>query len=285
MSTQNTSGIESNDRVCARDFVLSRLEDADESMSPAELAGEYGCSNGHVRNVLRDLLRENEVGRVDRGEYVAPPPEGTNSDVDLSPKETPGLRGSDPPDEDLEGEDLQADLDAPGEDPRPDDVSEASGSEGNGQPEDGRARPGDIDGTAGGQETTDDGGQEIGLREQFEELADHVDGHGDRVDDLDQRVTRLEESMPTDLEYSQFQEQHDQDDSNDDGLDHGDGGTDGYPGSGAGLPIGTVALIAGLLGVAYLSYQFVAVDASDGDSTDESTESESSVPTLIEGGV
>lgn len=56
---------------CARDFVVEKLREADTTMSPAELAEEYGCTNGHVRNLLSDLLEEGEVQRVAHGQYEA----------------------------------------------------------------------------------------------------------------------------------------------------------------------------------------------------------------------
>lgn len=40
-------------------------------MSPAELADEYGCTNGHVRNTLRELREDDLADRVGRGQYVA----------------------------------------------------------------------------------------------------------------------------------------------------------------------------------------------------------------------
>lgn len=56
---------------CARDFIEYRLQEADSPMSPAELADEYGCTNGHIRNMLTDMLDDGVVERVGRGQYVA----------------------------------------------------------------------------------------------------------------------------------------------------------------------------------------------------------------------
>ncbi|MBX0306064.1 hypothetical protein [Haloarcula salinisoli] len=56
---------------CARDFVEEKLQEADSPMAPAELAEEYGCTNGHVRNLLSDLRDEGEVERVAHGQYAA----------------------------------------------------------------------------------------------------------------------------------------------------------------------------------------------------------------------
>lgn len=71
------------DSVCARDFIVDRLRDADSPMSPAELADEYGCSNGHTQNELYDLLDEGEVERVGVGEYVVAGDDGAQSDADV----------------------------------------------------------------------------------------------------------------------------------------------------------------------------------------------------------
>lgn len=54
----------------ARDFVKERLREADSAMSPAELAGEYGCTNGHIRNLMMDLVDDGVAERVERGQYT-----------------------------------------------------------------------------------------------------------------------------------------------------------------------------------------------------------------------
>jgi hypothetical protein len=53
----------------ARDFIVTRLDDADSSLSPSELAEEYGCSNGHCRNVVAKLRKEGTIRRVGDGLY------------------------------------------------------------------------------------------------------------------------------------------------------------------------------------------------------------------------
>lgn len=57
--------------LCARDFVQERLREADSVMSPSDLAEEYGCTNGHIRNLMMDLVEDDEVERVAHGRYVA----------------------------------------------------------------------------------------------------------------------------------------------------------------------------------------------------------------------
>jgi hypothetical protein len=54
----------------ARECAVQAIEKADEPVQPAELADEYGCSAGHMRNTLRDLMDEGEIIRIDRGQYV-----------------------------------------------------------------------------------------------------------------------------------------------------------------------------------------------------------------------
>lgn len=69
---------------CARDFVEERLRNADSSMSPSELADEYGCTNGHIRNLLSDLRGEGVVQRIAHGQYEAAPDDGEGETADLS---------------------------------------------------------------------------------------------------------------------------------------------------------------------------------------------------------
>jgi len=54
----------------AREFAQDRLGDADSPLSPSEMAEEYGCSNPHMREVLRELIDEGVVERPEYGEYV-----------------------------------------------------------------------------------------------------------------------------------------------------------------------------------------------------------------------
>lgn len=66
----------------AQEFARERLRDAGKSMAPAELANEYGCSSGHMRNVLREMRKDGTVGRPEMGRYECPPGEDTEVDVD-----------------------------------------------------------------------------------------------------------------------------------------------------------------------------------------------------------
>lgn len=85
MATADTSGGDNGAEAsaCARDFVVDRLREADSPMAPAELANEYGCTNGHVRNLLADLMDEGEAERVGRGQYVAAESEPVEGETDL----------------------------------------------------------------------------------------------------------------------------------------------------------------------------------------------------------
>jgi hypothetical protein len=90
MSTADTSGgggVGGN-VVSARDFVAQRLRHADSPMRPKELADEYGCTNGHVRNVLTDLRDEGAVARVERGLYTDADsaPDDADADDDAEPE-------------------------------------------------------------------------------------------------------------------------------------------------------------------------------------------------------
>lgn len=88
--------------VCnnAREYVLDRLEGAEEPLSPSELADEYGCSKSHMHNVLSELNSEGEVERPADGHYILAgevamgPPPGSDVD-DVSLVETAGVSSSD----------------------------------------------------------------------------------------------------------------------------------------------------------------------------------------------
>lgn len=181
-TSQNGGGVGSSDSVCARDYVADRLKDADKPMSPAELADEYGCSNGHVRNVLSDLLDDDKVGRVDIGEYVAPPPEDADSE--------PPVPVQVPEDVREESESVEGPDDSEEEDHADDDA----GNEGNALREVGEALLPDTDTTAGNHEESED----VDLREEFDELTE-------RLSLAKEQIEYLEENMPTDEEYEQFQ--------------------------------------------------------------------------------
>ena len=59
------------------EYIMERLADAEESVSPADVTREYGCSAGHVQHAFSDLAAEGKVERVDVGEYTLPTPEDT----------------------------------------------------------------------------------------------------------------------------------------------------------------------------------------------------------------
>jgi len=135
-------------------------------MGPADLADEYGCSNGHARNVLSDLLSDGEVARVGRGEYVAPPPEDEDAETDVLAGVPADIRESGAAAEDSEDEQMQADSD----------------SEGNGHREDGPARSEDRAGTGGDQE-----GSEMPTGDELERQREQVvdeDDEGDESEEI-----------------------------------------------------------------------------------------------------
>lgn len=70
----------------ARECATRAIENSDEPVKPAELADEYGCSSGHMRNILRELMDEGEVVRVDRGEYA----DASAADVESAVEDTGG---------------------------------------------------------------------------------------------------------------------------------------------------------------------------------------------------
>jgi hypothetical protein len=105
----------------AREFAEERLRGAGEPMAPAELADEYGCSSGHMRNVLRRMREDGEVGRPETGQYEVPPGE----DVEVEPDGAAG---------DLPDPGAGADGDAGAEDPEGDADPSADG----GPPSEGR---------------------------------------------------------------------------------------------------------------------------------------------------
>jgi len=93
MATADTPAGDSGPK-CARDFVEEKLQEADSPMSPAELAEEYGCTNGHVRNLLSDLRDEEVVQRVGHGQYEAAPDDSDGETADLSADLQPESEGN-----------------------------------------------------------------------------------------------------------------------------------------------------------------------------------------------
>lgn len=80
---------------CARDFITERLSEADSPLSPSEMAEEYGCSNGHVRNILQDLLDEGVVKRPRRGKYVLADGGGAEMDSEAAADDLADSEGND----------------------------------------------------------------------------------------------------------------------------------------------------------------------------------------------
>jgi len=93
MATADTSAGDGGPQ-CARDFVQERLREADSAMSPADLAEEYDCTNGHIRNLLADLRSEGAVQRVGHGEYVAAVDDGDGEPADLQADLQPESEGN-----------------------------------------------------------------------------------------------------------------------------------------------------------------------------------------------
>jgi len=54
----------------AQEFVKDRLKQGDGPFSPSDLADEYGCSNGHMRHVLKELVDQGDALRVSHGQYM-----------------------------------------------------------------------------------------------------------------------------------------------------------------------------------------------------------------------
>ncbi len=57
----------------AYEYAIDELGAADEPLSPAKLADGYGCSGGHMRSVLCDLVRDGEAERIAHGRYIEGP--------------------------------------------------------------------------------------------------------------------------------------------------------------------------------------------------------------------
>lgn len=99
----------------AEEYVQKRLREADSPLSPCEIADEWGCSNGHIRNVLGEMRKEGEVERVSHGKYVAGE-DGAEADAAA---DTDGETAEDGGEEDGE-EDATEDATEPEEEPESD---------------------------------------------------------------------------------------------------------------------------------------------------------------------
>jgi hypothetical protein len=136
----------------AEEYALRRLEGEAGAVQPAEIAGEYGCTPGHMRRALNNLRESGDVVRVGHGQYTSKNGDSTESEQ---------------PDESVPALPAQS-----GEDDRP------SG--------DGPAHSGDHDGQAGDRE---DGSMPTEeemerQREQYSEGNENVDEDGEQ-DDVD----------------------------------------------------------------------------------------------------
>ena len=69
----------------AYEYAVDELRAADEPISPAKLADSYGCSGGHMRSVLCDLVGDGEAERIAHGRYIeGPGPESQEPDIQSS---------------------------------------------------------------------------------------------------------------------------------------------------------------------------------------------------------
>lgn len=69
----------------AYEYAVDELRAADEPVSPAKLAEGYGCSGGHMRSVLCDLVGDGEAERIAHGRYIeGPGPESREPDIQSS---------------------------------------------------------------------------------------------------------------------------------------------------------------------------------------------------------
>ena len=81
-ATEDTGpGLAARTASNAAEFVRDRLEESDLPRSPAELADEYGCTSGHMRDVCSDLNAEGTVERVAPGQYTDPDGDTDGSDA------------------------------------------------------------------------------------------------------------------------------------------------------------------------------------------------------------
>lgn len=79
-------------------FAVDALRGADEPTSPKDLADRYGCSGGHMRSVLCDLVDDGEAERIAHGRYIeGPGPEskGPVGETDTSAQDSASAAHSD----------------------------------------------------------------------------------------------------------------------------------------------------------------------------------------------
>jgi hypothetical protein len=77
---QADAGLMAQAASSASEFVRDRLEESEIPLSPAELAEEYDCTSGHMRDVCSELTRDGVIERVAEGEYAVPGEDTEGSD-------------------------------------------------------------------------------------------------------------------------------------------------------------------------------------------------------------
>jgi len=81
----------------AYEYAVDELGAAEEPISPAKLADGYGCSGGHMRSVLCDLVDDGAAERIAHGRYIeGPGPESSEADIQSSEdaQDAPNTAGS-----------------------------------------------------------------------------------------------------------------------------------------------------------------------------------------------
>lgn len=252
MATANISGGDEGPTTtaCARDFVLDRLRESDSPLSPAELADEYGCTNGHVRNTLRELREDDLADRVGRGQYVA-------LDADES-----------------------ADMDSEGPAVPTPTTTDAEPEEGADFPEDGGPQSEDTDTaeTAGPEQSDPFEGRER-LRE-FVEKQNDPELREDIIEDLDDPSVDVHDSIGGSFDQWES-EQEDVDEDRDAGVVEDSDGVGGIP-----IPVSPKVLIAGSLVLLLAVYWFRVRPAGEDDEEDDETaqQGQQDVPAGPQGG-
>jgi hypothetical protein len=85
MDSGASEGKRDGEAMNAYEYAIDELRAADEPLSPAKLADGYGCSGGHMRSVLCDLVEDGYAERIAHGRYVeGPGPESSESDISSS---------------------------------------------------------------------------------------------------------------------------------------------------------------------------------------------------------
>jgi len=81
VESDGPTGVEMAPGACknAKDYALRRLKRVEEPLQPSQIASEYDCTPGHMRDALAELREDGEVERVGHGEYALSP-EGATDD-------------------------------------------------------------------------------------------------------------------------------------------------------------------------------------------------------------